>query len=453
MTMIIDTYRDVRAYLSQIFLDWQPTDKAALFGMLVLIEILMHWLWLLAIWIFESSVIPFVDVSLIPSLWIGCSLFIFIFVGFVKKFASIKQDPQAVYLYQFLLFFTYCIYMAIVIKLVGQGSLVSGVALMGGTILAMMLIDRRIVWWGFLIQCVLIMAYISLPYCHVELPSLKRTILFTVLYEEKSTQDIVWWTSELSVARLPELMPQRGQLFWYLCYIYFALPKAILIIYVMRQLLEVFDANKASFQYKAEHDDLTDLKNRFSIYECMQHQICHESNHEDLSIILMDLDHFKLINDHYGHLVGDMVLKRVAMLLMNRLPSSCTAGRYGGEEFLLVLPNCPQSLAVDIANELCEALAEMPLVVDMDTTVSLTASFGVSTLQIQDVQKAQQHCQVMVSSQKASESEVVSNTSAVDDILKRLVGQADKALYQAKSLGRNQVQAVGFYDTVPHDAT
>lgn len=436
-SMLNKLYRHFRTNLEPIFLYWKATDKAVLLGMFILIEAGMHWVWLLFIWLKSAQVEPFVDITLIPTALVGCSIFIVIFFAITNQFTRIKNNPKWLFRYQLLLFVVYSLYISMVIKLVGQDSFVSGVSLVGGTILAMMLIDRRIVWWGFLIQCSLLIAYLIFPYCHIELPSLKRTILFTILYEQPSAADLRWWYAELSTARLPELMPRQGQLFWRLCYIYFALPKAIVIIFTMKQLLDVFDQNKASFQYQAEHDELTQLKNRRSIYEAMYQQICHRRNDNDMSIVLVDLDHFKKVNDVYGHLIGDEVLKQVATLLNDQLPDNCSAGRYGGEEFLLLLPNCSKAQARGIAQNLQIHLSNATIDIENSLSMVVTASFGVATLELSLINQVKQDC----TSQECRYLDTAITNSMVDDTLKLLISQADKALYQAKFLGRNQVQS------------
>ncbi|WP_230655872.1 GGDEF domain-containing protein [Psychrobacter sp. I-STPA10] len=435
--MISRFYDYLRDNLVPVFLYWKAADKAVLLGSFILIETLMHWCWLLFIWLNSAHVSPFVDIDLIPSVFIGCSVFILIFSVLTAQFLKIKNSASQLFRYQLFLFIIYSLYISIVMKLVGQDSFVSGVALIGGTILAMMLIDRRIVLWGFLIQCILSIIYVITPYCSIELPSLKRTILFTILYQQPEALELRWWYAELASARLPELMSRQGQLFWHLCYIYFAFPKAIVIIYVMKKLLDVFDQNKASFQYQAEHDELTDLKNRRSIYHIMRQQICDQDNYDDMSIILIDLDYFKKINDVYGHLVGDEVLKWVGIQLNKQLPNGCSTGRYGGEEFLVLLPNSSQAQAIRIAKNLQLQFAQSAIAIEDSVTLNITASFGVATLDLALLNEIRQN----FNTQKRHTLNITMISSEVDDTLKRLISQADQALYQAKSLGRNQVQS------------
>ena len=169
----------------------------------------------------------------------------------------------------------------------------------------------------------------------------------------------------------------------------------------------------------------------------MYQQICHRRNDNDMSIVLVDLDHFKKVNDVYGHLIGDEVLKQVATLLNDQLPDNCSAGRYGGEEFLLLLPNCSKAQARGIAQNLQIHLSNATIDIENSLSMVVTASFGVATLELSLINQVKQDC----TSQECRYLDTAITNSMVDDTLKLLISQADKALYQAKFLGRNQVQS------------
>ena len=125
-----------------------------------------------------------------------------------------------------------------------------------------------------------------------------------------------------------------------------------------------------------------------------------------LSFVMIDLDHFKQINDTYGHAVGDRVIKSLAQLLQQRLRKVDTIGRYGGEEFAVILPNTDLDQAVKLINEVRLAFARLRQFAT-DGTFYTTFSAGVAQLQ--------------------------------GDNSWELADRGDKALYQAKRLGRNQV--------------
>ncbi len=133
-------------------------------------------------------------------------------------------------------------------------------------------------------------------------------------------------------------------------------------------------------------------------------------SHMPLSVVMFDLDRFKAINDRYGHQCGDAVLSTVGSRMKAVLRGSDLKCRYGGEEFLIVLPDTPLSGARRVADTLRRDLAEHP-VAWHDQTVTVTASFGVTTIEPGEV-----------------------DSHAV-------IGRADAALYRAKQAGRNTVHA------------
>ena len=152
-------------------------------------------------------------------------------------------------------------------------------------------------------------------------------------------------------------------------------------------------------------DTLTLLPNRLKLDEGLEQEVKRAlAGNYAVSVILVDIDHFKKINDNYGHLVGDQVLKQLAEILMDQLKEAYLVGRWGGEEFLVLLPETCQEKAVVIAETLRSAIDRA----QFKNLQSVTASFGVSSYVPGD---------------------------SVDHILRR----ADIALYQAKENGRNQV--------------
>lgn len=132
---------------------------------------------------------------------------------------------------------------------------------------------------------------------------------------------------------------------------------------------------------------------------------------QPLSVILADLDHFKSINDRFGHPVGDKALRCAADILKAELRMIDIPCRYGGEEFVIILPATPLLTAIQVAERLRTALKHKPVEIE-NGSLTLTASFGVSTY------SHDRHTSVS-----------------------RLIQQADQKLYQAKKLGRDQVCA------------
>jgi diguanylate cyclase (GGDEF)-like protein len=125
---------------------------------------------------------------------------------------------------------------------------------------------------------------------------------------------------------------------------------------------------------------------------------------QPFSIILFDIDDFKKINDRYGHLVGDDVLVGIADILSQSVRGNDVVGRYGGEEFMAILPKALEDKAIQIANRIRQAIEEH----DFGQNIHVTISGGVATFN--------------------------------DEELYSLVDRADKRLYQAKQNGKNQIK-------------
>lgn len=160
-------------------------------------------------------------------------------------------------------------------------------------------------------------------------------------------------------------------------------------------------------------DALTQLYNRYYFNEHwrIEHKRAYrEKSH--LSLIMLDLDHFKQVNDHHGHPAGDMCLKELAScILQHAARDSDIVCRYGGEEFIIILPGTDQEGAIAVAQAIRQQVAALKLVWQ-GQNITLTASLGVSSL-------------------------IPKNSLNKDQQI--MINQADQAMYQAKTQGRNQV--------------
>ena len=161
----------------------------------------------------------------------------------------------------------------------------------------------------------------------------------------------------------------------------------------------------------SRHDGLTGLLNRRAIEEALDAQMQRSRRSgEVFALMMLDIDHFKAINDHYGHAVGDLALKHAALLLHGGLREVDRLGRYGGEEFLLLLPGLPLAQAQPVAERLRENLAARPLLHGGET-IAVSVSIGIAEW----------------------------NGDTAE--LPRVLAHADAALYRAKAAGRNRVVA------------
>ncbi|MEH6579243.1 MAG: EAL domain-containing protein [Amphritea sp.] len=163
-------------------------------------------------------------------------------------------------------------------------------------------------------------------------------------------------------------------------------------------------------QVLATRDPLTGILNRRSLSQGFETLFVEAQEHgEELCCIMVDIDHFKLVNDRFGHAVGDIVIKLLAKILTEHSRPNDLVGRYGGEEFLLVLPGVGAEIASGIAERIRQAVEHEKGGGQLSSALSITSSFGVATLS--------------------------DRTNSASELLE----QADKALYVAKERGRNRV--------------
>ena len=171
-------------------------------------------------------------------------------------------------------------------------------------------------------------------------------------------------------------------------------------------------AAKEALREQATRDALTSLWNRPAILDALTRNLARaERERTPVAVALLDLDHFKLINDTHGHLAGDAVLREASRRIRSVIRGYDAAGRYGGEEFLVVLPGCDENRALSHAEPIRECLAANPVRFG-HIEIEVTASLGVTAVEdARDVRP--------------------------DD----LIHAADDALYDAKRGGRNRVSA------------
>jgi len=168
---------------------------------------------------------------------------------------------------------------------------------------------------------------------------------------------------------------------------------------------------RESMRFQATHDLLTSLWNRGVILELMSHEIMRSRReHSCTALMMCDIDHFKNVNDQYGHAVGDEVLREVARRLHNSVRSYDMVGRYGGEEFLVALNKCNPGSAVSRAENLRMKIGGRPIQT-ANKPMTVTISIGLAL-----------------------------STEFTECTVEELMHQADMALYAAKAAGRNCVR-------------
>jgi two-component system cell cycle response regulator len=191
------------------------------------------------------------------------------------------------------------------------------------------------------------------------------------------------------------------------------------LVDLQAQLLSAREA----LREQATRDSLTHLWNRSSILEALTRELSRaEREASPLGVVIVDLDHFKHINDSHGHPAGDAVLREAARRMQNSVRQYDSIGRYGGEEFLILLPGCSEAESYSQAERLRKQLTSSDIRIN-DTALRITASFGVTA--------------AIPGDPWTSEG---------------LIRKADEALYVAKKSGRNRVEILA-YGSEPAPAT
>ena len=183
-----------------------------------------------------------------------------------------------------------------------------------------------------------------------------------------------------------------------------------------KRILDLQDelvAAREALRFSATYDELTGILNRAEILRFLDRELNRaERDCQPVGLALIDIDHFKRVNDSLGHVVGDLVLQAVAKKLSSGLRTYDGAGRYGGEEFLLVLPGCDLSNLFQRCEQLRQSVAALTIPTDLGPA-KVTVSIGVIQAGFQCTLRQQE-----------------------------LLQKVDEALYQAKHTGRNRVECV-----------
>ncbi|MCO7223630.1 sensor domain-containing diguanylate cyclase [Pleionea sp. CnH1-48] len=162
-------------------------------------------------------------------------------------------------------------------------------------------------------------------------------------------------------------------------------------------------------------DPLTRTKNRRCLYQWLEREVARsEREQTPLSVLFIDLDHFKQINDYHGHNTGDKTLKRVAQVIQPILRTTDLLARFGGEEFAILLPGADRKTAQDIAERIRRQVEQQTLVSDKQNSFKITCSIGASTW------------------------DPTHENSSQEQVVQSIIQCADKAVYRAKDNGRNR---------------
>ena len=199
-----------------------------------------------------------------------------------------------------------------------------------------------------------------------------------------------------------------------------SLPISILLffgIFLLKKYLMKMINLQSSLKKSSQRDSLTNALNKTETIERASHQIENGYEHKSkLAFLMLDIDHFKRVNDQYGHLAGDCVLKALTQCCRDNLRSIDILGRVGGEEFLIVLPETGEKDALLIADRIRKAIKDLMIYINPEVIIRVTVSIGIAIFD--------------------SDIELCSNNG---NPAEKFYARSDAAMYEAKKLGRDQV--------------
>jgi len=185
---------------------------------------------------------------------------------------------------------------------------------------------------------------------------------------------------------------------------------------LMHNMITNLKKAKDELHYEASHDPLTKLYNRRHILDQMQQGVSQALRYQHaFTVVMFDLDHFKQVNDGYGHAAGDLVLSRVADVLRANVRDSDVPGRWGGEEFIVLLPHTGPDGARKAAEQWLKQLNASKICLDNDQSIKVSFSAGIATL------------------------DITMKRTDLKTVIEQLLHEVDECMYTAKDSGRNRV--------------
>jgi diguanylate cyclase (GGDEF)-like protein len=381
MTTTIKTWRQKLAAV----LEWSPVDKGQIL-LLMLVPILgQYMLW--NAWVLgRPDRDQLVDVAAmhrlqqIENVMLGGALLLILLGLFLRR-----RRPDALW-FQHLAVQYYAIVLPLLGYSIGLNAISTGIVLIGAPIFGFIVMDRRVIWLatGTAVALVLSLSIATaeglLPYAPALQPATSAAVM-------------------------------RFQTYGVLG---FAAPHFIFILLLADQTLHSWRAREDTIRALSRTDMLTGIANRRAIMELLDKEVARTQRHgPPFALVILDLDHFKRINDTWGHPTGDKVLQQTAAVLGGCIRQCDVVGRYGGEEFMILLPETTLEGA-RITIERCRArLADTLITTGSGETIRVSASFG-----------------------------LVSNEANFSLAADALIKLADEALYRAKHGGRNRIEAV-----------
>ncbi|WP_111858334.1 GGDEF domain-containing protein [Acinetobacter sp. CFCC 10889] len=370
-----------------IILNWNILTKCCLVLILGALNYLLWILWYLFVFNFPTLKY-WMNVDLFSSHLIISIIIFFLYLCLAFISWKFKNNTWIKHYFPYICIFYFgstLIYGGFNVGIISPATIGSYVSLIS---VGVVLFDRKIIYSTavpvtiFMLSCIVLSSLERIPYA----PLFSQELNSTILSENP---------------------------FWVCSMLILSFPILIFSIVLFEILLTQWRNREAHIQTMSLLDPLTNIFNRRSLAQRLSTMQLEQTSY---TLVLLDLDHFKMINDTYGHDVGDLVLTKVAKLLDLHLAEDDMAGRFGGEEFLLILQNKTEEHVIAIAEQCRKLIEREPILLDLHHKLHVTASFGVAR---SDINKSKE----------------------------LVLRQADQALYLAKHKGRNQVR---YYTEMEH---
>jgi len=364
-------------------LEWSAVDKSLILIALLIPLYFQYILWSLYV-LNRADRDMLVHVDVVHKFMLVEAWVILVGIGIALIGLMLRRRWPNLQMFQYVALQFYALSLVLMSYSIGTLSFCSGVVLLGGPIFGFILHDRLPVWLAFITALIAIvgLSYASvfgyLPYAPVRMAS------------SDPVSDLFWMNSTL----------------------FFAAPFLIFLTLMADQMLAWWRVREERIHQLSRTDALTNLHNRRSILELLEQELTRlRRKPAPLSVVILDLDHFKKVNDTWGHPMGDRVLQIAARILRESVREGDHVGRYGGEEFMLILPDTDLAEAMIVLERCRQQLLAAEVVTDDQDRLQITASFGLV---------CQDRTPLLASQQ--------------------LIQHADEALYAAKANGRNRIE-------------
>lgn len=374
-------------HLVSAILDWSPTQRLALLIGLLFAQLLLYSLWAGYV-LSEPEAQIYINLQVLISLF---PVYFFVLIYLALLYLScrlLSHHPRNLWhdLMQLVVAISLAIGIPILAILGGLLSLGAGMLMLGIPILGLFFFQR---WASYIVFGLGTLIFVGL---------VVATAWDYLPYAPLLTDQ--------------GLLGGKNSGFWLYSTLFFNLMYVGLLFGMTDQLIQEFQNREQKVRYLSEHDELTGLLNRRAVQQKIRSLVAGSgmSTRIQVSVLVLDLDFFKSINDRWGHLVGDEVLVACAHRLQQIVADQGWVSRYGGEEFLVLLLEQSPEQAEVLATRICQGIGQLQVRCGSVESLHVTVSIGVATQAIDRI-----------------------------EAIFKLIHQADQALYQAKARGRNQV--------------